>query len=357
MDLKWRRVEQIAGILFLGFVAIGCAVVLRPFVTAMLWAAILVFATWPVYRRLERLLRGRKNLAAAVMTALIALVLVVPLAVVGLTFADSVARLAQQVQGYTSAGLPPAPEWIRRIPLAGERLSAYWLGVSENADGAAQALRQWIPRATPHLLRWGVSLGQGILQLTLSMFIAFFFYRDGVALAAKVDEGIKRIAGDFSQRVLETAGITVQSVVYGLIGTAIAQGILAGIGFSLAGLPSPILWALLTFLLSLVPAGPPLVWGPATVWLLMKGETGHAVFMGLWGLILISGIDNVVRPALISRGAPLPFALTLLGVMGGLLGFGFIGVFLGPTLLAVGYSLTQEFLKPKTPHPRAEPDR
>ena len=347
MNGKWQRVEQIAGIAFFALIGIGCTLVLRPFVTAVLWAAILCFATWPLYRRLERFLRGRKNLAAALMTALIALVLVLPFAIVGLTFADNVANLAKHLQDYSSKGVPPVPDWVARIPLLGEWLRTYWLDLHENTDLAAQTFKRWYERITPALLRWGLSLGQGILQLTLSMFLAFFFYRDGVKVVARVNEGMERIAGDYAKRLLETVGKTVKSVVYGLIGTALAQGIMAGIGFSLAGIPGAFLWALLTFVLSLIPGGPPLVWVPATLWLFLRGDTGWGIFLGVWGLVCISGIDNLVRPVLISRGTTLPFVLTLLGVMGGLIAFGFIGLFLGPTLLAAGYSLVQEFLRGK----------
>jgi predicted PurR-regulated permease PerM len=349
---KWQRIEQIAGIAFLVLIGIGCFVVLRPFVTAVLWAAILCYATWPLYRRIEQFVRGRKNLAAALMTGLIALVLVLPFAIVGMTFADNVTRLAQRIHTYGSQGVPPPPEWAESIPYVGD----YWQNLYENRELAVQTLKKWYDKVSPTLLRWSISLGHGILQLTLSMFIAFFFYRDGVALVARLDEGIKRIAGGYSQRLMETVGTTVKSVVYGLLGTAVAQGIMAGIGFSIAGIPAAFLWALLTFLLSLVPGGPPLVWAPATIWLFSRGETGWGIFMGLWGLVAISGIDNLVRPLLISRRTTLPFILTLLGVMGGVIAFGFIGIFIGPTLLAAGYSLVQEFLrqKPAQGAPEAE---
>lgn len=352
---KWPQVEQLAGIVFLVLVGIGCTAVLRPFVTAILWAAILCYATWPLYRGLERLLWNRKNLAAGLMTALIALVLVLPFVVVGITFADNVARLAQQLRSYSSQPVPPIPQWVENFPVFGDRLQAYWQDLRENTDLAAHTLAKWYDKMTPALLRWSISLGQGILQLVLSMLIAFFFYRDGVAVVSRLDKGIARIAGDYAHHLLETVGATVKSVVYGLLVTAVAQGIMAGIGFSIAGVPAAYLWALLTFLLSLFPIGPPLVWVPVTIWLFLKAGTGWGVFMCLWGLIGISGIDNVVRPMVISRHGTLPFALTLLGVMGGLIAFGFIGIFLGPTLLAAGYSIVQEFLRQKGP--QGEGDR
>jgi predicted PurR-regulated permease PerM len=205
----------------------------------------------------------------------------------------------------------------------------------------------WFDRSRGWMLARSLALGRGIFELTISVVISFFFYRDGPAVVARVSEGVRRITGDFSQHLVEVVGNTTKSVVYGLLGTAVAQGTMAGIGFRIAGIPGAFLWGLLTFFLSLFPAGPPLVWVPATLWLLFRDEVGWAVFMGLWGFFAISGIDNIVRPMLISRGTTLPFALTLLGVMGGVFAFGFIGVFLGPTVLAAGYSLLQEFLRQK----------
>jgi predicted PurR-regulated permease PerM len=132
-------------------------------------------------------------------------------------------------------------------------------------------------------------------------------------------------------------------VVYGILGTALAQGILAGMGLWISGVPAPLLLGLLTFFLSLIPMGPPLVWIPATLWLFYRGDPGWGVFMGMWGAVIVSGVDNLLKPYLISRGSNLPFVLVFLGVFGGVIAFGFIGIFLGPTLLAVGYALLQDW--------------
>lgn len=349
MSQQKQRIEQVAGVVLLSLIAVGCFWVLRPFVTAILWAAILCYATWPVYSRLEARLRGKKRLAAMLMTAMIAVVLVVPFAVAGLTFADNVARLVQKIDAYRTEGLPPLPEWVSSVPLLGDWLNGYWEGLRTNTSGAFQTLKLRLNAATPAILSMGFALGRGIFQLAISVLIAYFFYRDGTVVVSRIREGIRRIAGDVAPHLLETAGATVKSVVYGLLGTALAQGIMAGIGFAIAGVPSPFLLGLLTFLLSLLPVGPPLVWVPATVWLFIQGQAGWGVFMGIWGLVAISGIDNIVRPMLISRRGAQPFALTFLGVLGGLYAFGFIGIFLGPTLLAAGYSLAQEFIRRKPP--------
>ena len=143
-----------------------------------------------------------------------------------------------------------------------------------------------------------------------------------------------------------TVGGTIQGVVYGLVGTAIAQGLLALIGFLIAGIPGAMLLGFLTFVLSIVPIGPPLLWGGATAWLIYQDQMGWAIFMAAWGFFLISGIDNVIKPLLISRGSNLPFVLVLIGVFGGVVAFGFVGIFIGPTLMAIGYTLAQRWTNP-----------
>ena len=155
---------------------------------------------------------------------------------------------------------------------------------------------------------------------------------------------MQRLAGKLAPGLLETVGGTVQGVVYGLVGTAIAQGIVSLIGFAIAGVPGALLLGFLTFMLSMVPIGPPLIWGGAAAWLFAQDQTGWAIFMAIYGFVVISGIDNVIKPLLISRGSSLPFVLVFLGVMGGVYAFGFVGIFLGPTLLAVGLSLLQQWL-------------
>jgi predicted PurR-regulated permease PerM len=167
----------------------------------------------------------------------------------------------------------------------------------------------------------------------------FFFYRDGPRLAAFVLRLLERLIGERAGYYIELVAATVQRVVNGVIGTAAAQAILALIGFLIAGVPGALVLGIVTFLLSLIPMGPPLAWIPATAWLVWQGDYGYAIFLGIWGTFVISGVDNVLKPYLISRGGNLPLVIVLLGVFGGLLAFGFIGLFIGPTLLAVAYSL------------------
>jgi len=172
--------------------------------------------------------------------------------------------------------------------------------------------------------------------------IAYFFFRDGRGAAERLSNAVERIAGEQGKRLLEVAGNTVRGVVYGILGTAFVQAAMAGIGFLVAGVPGAGVLALLTFFLSVVPLGPPLIFVPAALWLFHQGSNGWGVFMLIWGAA-ISTVDNFVKPWLIGRESAMPFLLILFGVLGGAFTFGFIGVFIGPTLLAVGYRLVNEW--------------
>jgi predicted PurR-regulated permease PerM len=339
-----KRIEQIAGIALISAIVIGCGFVLRPFLSAILWAAILCFATWPLHEVFLRRLRGRRNLAAGLMTLVLSLVLIIPFVIVGVTFTDSVREGMQWLDIQKEEGVMPPPAWVERIPLVGERISTYW---SDLAADPKPVIDRWKPRfqaAGLWLLRHSLDLAHGVLQLVMSVLIAFFFYRDGEGLVVRLREGFQRISGDYSQHLMDVVKTTVRSVVYGVIGTGLAQGIAAAIGFTIAEVPSPMLLAFFTFFLSFVPFGPPIVWIGASIWLLAQGRIGWGIFMVVYGVLCISSVDNIVKPYIISRGSKLPFVVMFIGVLGGVATFGFIGIFLGPTLLAVGFSLAQEIL-------------
>ena len=355
MAKRRNRIEVVAAVAAMALLAAGCLVVLRPFLSAILWATVLTYTTWPLLLRLEGWLGGRRSLAAFTMTTLIAVVMVLPFVLAGITLAENVSRL-EDLFRFLQGGLPAAaPEWVRRLPWIGPAVERAWPGLAQDTGWISDTLKSAGLGAGKWLLKHSLDFGKGIVQLALSVVIVFVFYRDGERVGARLAAGAQRIAGDVSQHLLSVAGSTVRSVVYGIIGTALAQAIVAAFGFWVAGVPSPFLLGLLTFLLALVPAGPPFVWVPAALWLFHGGQVGWGVFMAVWGVVGISGIDNVIRPYLISRGANLPFVIVLLGAIGGVLAFGFIGLFLGPVLLAVGYALVREFTASHTSPSEATP--
>ena len=343
-----KRLEQIIQIVAGAALVIGCLMVLKPFLAALLSAAILCFSTWPLYRLIERRLRGRRTLAALAMTLLMILVLVLPLALIAGSYVDDVPQLLERLRETLAQGLPRPPGWVASIPLVGESLDAGWREIAGSKAALAEALKRIAQPARAVLVQAGIIVGEGVLQFTLIAFIGFFFYRDGAALAQALRNGLDRVAGDVAGRLLEIVGGTINGVMYGIVGTGLAQGLAAVIGFLIAGVPGALMLGFITAFLSIVPAGPPLIWISATIWLFFQDQLGWAVFMALWGFFVVSGIDNVVKPLLISRGSSLPFVLVLLGVLGGVLAFGFVGIFLGPTLLAVGFRFVRRWAAPRT---------
>ncbi|MFI7856993.1 MULTISPECIES: AI-2E family transporter [Pseudomonas] len=317
--------------------------VMAPFMSALLWGAILAFASWPLMRLLTRALGGRETLAASVLTVAWILIVALPLVWLGFNLADHIRDTVVFVRDVQVDGLPDAPDWLGGIPFVGERLVSGWQSLDQQGAALLASVKPYLGQVGNWLLARSAQIGSGVLELTLSLIFVFFFYRDGPRLSAFVLRLLNRLVGERADYYLELVAGTVQRVVNGVIGTAAAQGLLALIGFLIAGVPGAIVLGLVTFMLSLIPMGPPLAWIPATGWLVWKGEYGMAVFLGIWGTFVISGVDNVLKPYLISRGGNLPLVIVLLGVFGGLIAFGFIGLFIGPTLLAVGYSLLLEW--------------
>jgi predicted PurR-regulated permease PerM len=339
----FRHVEQLLGVGLLVLILAGCFVVLRPFISVILWATILCYATWPACEWLTQRLGGRRSLAALIMTALLVVLMALPVVLLGSSLASGIEHLARVVRRLRVEGLPDPPPWITRLPFAGDDLAERWADLARNADRTAALLNRLLSLFQGWLLRHGLHIGQGLTQVCLSVVVAFFFYRDGHVVARGVTNAAQRVVGEYTQHLIDVASKTVRGVVYGVLGTALAQGIMAAIGFSIADLPAPVFWALLVSLLSFLPVGPPLVWIGATVWLALQDSVGRAVFMAIWGLLGISGIDNIIRPFIISRNAKLSFLPVFLGVLGGVAAFGLIGIFIGPTLLAVGMSIAREF--------------
>lgn len=350
------RTEQIVSLVAAGLIVFGCLIVLRPFVSSLLWAGILCFSTWPVFLRLKRALGDRRTLAAGLMVSVITLLVVAPFVVAGARLADNFAVAIDWLRTFKQAGLPPPPDWVRSIPLAGESLSAHWVDLSANTGATMDLLKELLVKSNSWILQNSLLLLEGILRLCLSVLISFFFYRDGEAVVEMITAGLHKVAGDDTQHLLHVVGSTVKGVVYGILCTALAQGVLAGIGFKIAGLHSSLLLGALTFVFSFIPFGPPLVWIPVAIWLFVAGHPGAGVFMLLWGMLVVSGVDNFIKPYVISRDSKQSFALILLGVLGGIMAFGFIGLFIGPTLLAVGSTLVRQFIARKRARPAAAGD-
>jgi len=355
MNTSRSKLEWNLGWVALLLLVVGCLLVLRPFVSAVLWAVVLCFSTWPLYQRLLRLVRERRTLAASLMTLAMTLVVLLPFLIIGATLADNVNQLKDAAKNWSQNGPPGPPAWLVRVPVVGSPATEYWQELAADSSKVWTEGRQFIEPVSAWLLKSGLKLGGGVIQLALSIFIAFFLFRDGVAVAEQLTTAVERISGERGKHLLTVAGQTIRGVVYGILGTALVQAVMTGIGLLIAGVPGAALLALLTFFASIVPIlGTGLVWIPASLWLFHEGAIGWGIFMLVWG-IGVASLDNIIKPWLISQGSNMPFFLIFLGVIGGALAFGFIGVFLGPTLLAAGYRLVEEWISSRRSVPVSSP--
>jgi predicted PurR-regulated permease PerM len=345
--------ERILMGLLLGGVAIGCILVLYPFFSALLWAGILVFTTWPVYDWLRLNLHLPRIWASLLMVTLTAVVLVLPIGVAAPGSAEDVTHLRHVIMESLRGGLPDSPLWVFDIPLIGTVIGDLWNRWAADISVMLEAPRPYFGLVVENGLSLLLGIANGVLMFLLALFVAFFFYVYGEPIAARVSLLLHRIAGVQAERLIAVTGATVRGVVYGILGTAVVQGILTALGLWLSGVPRPVLLGTVAGLLAVLPIGAPLVWIPAALWLLGSGHVSWGIFLAIYGVGAISGADSLIRPWFISRGAQLPFLLTVLGVLGGAVAFGLLGIFLGPVLLGIGFTLVNEWARGADPRQAA----
>lgn len=337
--------SQLARIALVTFLIVGGFLVLEPFMTAILFAAVICVSTWSFYETLWNKLGRRNALSAGVMTLLLLIALVVPVAYLAANLVDSATALLEQLRPRLEHPQPYAPQWLRHLPLVGDPLGNFWQRMASSHDEFIKWVSQYQDPARELALRGARAVGQGLFQLVLVVVIAFFFYRDGARLAQNVHTIAIKMGGELGVKLVHLSCGTVKAVMLGIFGTAVAQSVVAWIGFMIVGAPAPLLLAAATFFLSMIPIGPPLVWAGVAFWLFNQGDVFWAVFMLIYGALAISSVDNIVKPILISHSAKLPLLLIILGVLGGAIAFGLVGIFLGPALLALGLKLIQHWIE------------
>ena len=254
-----------------------------PFFSALLWGIVLSVSSWPLYRRLVSLLGGRRSLAASLMAVAMLCIILLPFVIVGANLGDNIKELTAATRRWMDAGPPPPPKWLAKVPAVGRQAAETWQSLATDSSKLLAASKRFIEPVSGWMLTVAMALGRGLLELALSILVAFFLFRDSGKLAERLGAAVERIAGERGPRLLEVAGRTVSGVVYGILGTALVQAVMAGIGFFVAGVPGAGLLALLTFFLSPVPAGPVLVVLPAALWLFHQGSSGWGTFMLIWG--------------------------------------------------------------------------
>jgi predicted PurR-regulated permease PerM len=345
--------QLIAGISAVTLILTGCLIILSPFFPAILLATILALSTWPAFMWLNKKLGHRTRLAALLMTVALAFCFIVPLTIIGTSSAENFGKISDLATGALQGDTASVGAQLERIPYAGDLLAGQWRRMTADKETFFKLIEEYAGMTNEGLVKLGASIARGLLDLTLGVLIAYFFFRHGTRAAVRISNLIDRFGGTYGQHLLDVSKNTLIGVVYGMLGTALAQGALAAFGFWLVDVPGASFLGLMTFFLSFTPIGPPLIWVPATFWLYSEGHLYSAVFMGLWGLLAVSTIDNVLRPYFISLRGNLPFLLVLLGVAGGVMAFGFIGIFIGPTLLALAYALLTDWSRTREEAERA----
>jgi predicted PurR-regulated permease PerM len=332
------------GVLFIGGLILAAFWVLRPFIGPAIWATTIVVATWPVMRRLQARLWQRRTLAVAGMTLALLLLFVVPLTLAITTLvanADAIVDAAKQLSRFR---MPTPPDWLSALPLVGPKIDSYWHDVAAaGPDGLWATLMPYVGQTSRWLLGEVGSVGALVVQVLLIVVIAALMYARGETAASAVLRLGHRLGGAHGEAAVVLAGQAIRGVALGVGVTAVVQSVLAGIGLAVSGVPYAGLLTVLMFMSCLAQIGPIIVLVPAVAWLYWSGETGWGSFM-LVVTLVVGTLDNFLRPMLIRMGADLPLLLIFLGVIGGLLAFGLVGIFVGPVVLAVAYTLLQSWV-------------
>ncbi len=326
----------LGGLLALAFVVIA------PFLAPLAWAGVLGYASWPVAERIRLWCNGRDVLAAGICTALVAITLLLPLIWLVWLAQQELANAYPALQAFLAEPLQ-IPRNIENVPLLGSWLSQLQASVSNNPQGLSALINTWLAEHANELAIVVGGIGKNLVKLIFVVIILFFFYRDGARIARELRHVLARFIGVQAHSYIHAAGTTTRALVYGVLLTALIQGVLAGLAYWVAGLSSPVIFGVVTAVLALIPFCTPLAWGMAGFWLLMQGQTAEAIGVWIWGAAVVSQIDNILRPMLISSISPIPFLLVLFGVLGGLLAFGLIGLFIGPIVLAVLWAVWREW--------------
>jgi predicted PurR-regulated permease PerM len=331
-------------VLAIGILIAASFWILRPFITSIVWALIIVIATWPLMLGLQAKLGNRRGLAVAVMTVILLLVIIVPVLFAIYTIMDNTEDITARIKSLAVEGLPQPPEWIGKVPLFGPKLVGQWQAASAlPPDELTEKVAPYARQVFSWFMSKAGSVGMMVVEFLLTIIVAAIMYAGGEKAATGVLAFAHRLAGARAEEVTILAAKAIRGVALGIVVTAVLQSSIAGAGLLICGVPAAPLLTAVIFMLCLAQIGPLLVMAPAVIWLYWRGEP-------LWGTVLlvftlIAGtMDNFIRPILIKKGADLPLIMIFAGVIGGLIAFGVIGLFIGPVVLAVTYTLLKAWV-------------
>jgi predicted PurR-regulated permease PerM len=332
-------------VLFIGVLIAASFWIVRPFLSALIWATTVVVTTWPLMIQVQARLGGKRSLAVAVMTLSLLLLLLVPLSAAIVALVDNADRILDWSKWLNEARVPPPPDWVVGIPVVGVKLQQVWQQFV--ADGIHEFAAKLAPYAS-EITKWLASevggFGKLFLQFLLTVIIAAILYAGGESAASWIKRFGFRLAGEKGVNSVVLAGQAIRGVALGVVVTAVVQSVLGGIGLAIAGVPMAAVLTTLMFILCIAQLGPVLVLVPAVAWLYWTGDNVWGTVLLVWTLV-VGTMDNVLRPYLIKKGADLPLLLIFAGVIGGLVSFGLVGIFVGPVVLAVTYTLLDAWVQ------------
>lgn len=332
-------VRNMLAVLFIGALIAGSIWILRPFLPALIWATLLVVSTWPLMLSVQARLWNRRGLAVLVMTAALVLIVIIPMALVAVAIVNNAAVMGERLHDLTLTRIPGPPDWISDIPMAGPKIAEEWQSIAVlSSDDLYRYAEPWAATAGKWLIAKAGALLLFFAHLLLTVILSALLYYRGESVAASLRRFGQRLAGAAGEQAIALAGQAIRAVAMGVIVTALIQTILGGIGLYIAGVPLVAFLTAVMLVLAIAQIGAVPVLVLAVAWLYWHDETIIATVLLIWTLF-VGSIDNVVRPILIRRGAHLPLILIFAGVAGGILGFGVVGLFVGPVVLAVSYTL------------------
>ncbi|NOT10240.1 MAG: AI-2E family transporter [Methylococcaceae bacterium] len=343
--LENKSLQQIIpGILLAGLVLLGF-IVLREFLLTLTWSFIITYVTWPPYRWLRHRLSGNATLSAAIMTAILAAhIILAAYWLVDLLNDELQVAYQSLTVNFNQQGYQ-LPNSIRQLPWLGDYLQEAIDRLIDNRAGVTTQFADWAKQRLGEVAKFLGGIGQYVLKLGVILVTVFFCFRDGQEAIKQLHQGLIHFLGKYLAVYLQAAGNTTRAVVYGLVLAALGQGLMSGIGYAIAGVQAPVLFGLITALLALVPMGATLVWMPIGITLIMTDHLWPGVSLLLWGFLVISTVDNVIRPIVISGASRMPFLVVMFGVLGGLSAFGVVGLFLGPVILSVLLAVWKAWLE------------
>jgi predicted PurR-regulated permease PerM len=343
--LAHNTVRQILFAIFVVSICIGVWVVISPFFTAIAWACILAYVSWPIYIWLLKKLGKRDTIASLIMTTLMATAVITPILWLFWVLKAELSIATTLFTSKLANGGIVLPKFIAELPFVGTDINAWLTKAFANPTEFRNEAHALLINADQKFIDIIGGISRNLATMGFALLALFFAYKGGLKFMTQSEQVLESLLGIRARSYFQAAGDATRGVIYGIVLTAIAQGAFAGLGYWMVGLEAPIMLSAITTLFALLPFATPLVWGGIGLWLILTGDTMAGFQLLLWGAVVVSWIDNIIRPIILAKSVKIPFLLAFFGVIGGVSAFGFIGLFLGPVILAIAFAVWEEWLE------------